>query len=616
MLLDKLSDEELDEFCSDHFPEVYTHEFSGGLIKRKKVSLLLDYCKRRGQMGVLIEEFSNDYPEQFDAYKDIVYQHGPSSYHQTPASVNAQEERQSTAQPDVRSQNLPNDQIVDFVIIAPLKEERDAILRKLPGHQELPPSNQDVYVHYAAALPVTFSNKQTSSYELRIVSPLEKGRVQAVHAATEAIRRWQPRYVLLVGIAGGVAAAGVNLGDVLIASQIADYELQKQTDRGSEIRWQVYPASPAMLAQTQNFSLREWQDLISQKRPGDGTPHQHEGIIASGDKVVAFADILAAFNKTWPELIGVEMEAGGVAVAAEQSASRPGFFMVRSVSDFADSKKGSTAVEKWRPYACDVAAAYAIALLENGPVTTQQPTQPVNVADLLSQIRAKHGQEAFDLLDKLYKQAHARQIETIRPDDFVRLLHWLNQLNSRPIPGSRKNNQNFWLFAVLEKHYLLLEGETMPDYFDDKPTPSLLAYILRQSADQLEGAMMLLAEYHEQWGTKAGYSTLKASQERLDDLQSIINHVLEVVEIYTPLPALLPEDILGSDELENSRLVASIRDLKQTLQRLPAHIAMMRGISGDFKRILEKQYDDLQFFVSCYSDWLFEFAERVDRTFS
>ena len=40
-----------------------------------------------------------------------------------------------------------------------------------------------------------------------------------------------------------------------------------------------------------------------------------------------------------PSLIGVEMEAGGVASAAFQAASRPGFFMVRGVSDVADPDK-------------------------------------------------------------------------------------------------------------------------------------------------------------------------------------------------------------------------------------------------------------------------------------
>ena len=62
------------------------------------------------------------------------------------------------------------------------------------------------------------------------------------------------------------------------------------------------------------------------------------------------------------------MEAGGVSVASFQSTDSAKFFMVRCVSDFADNQKDSSEVKKWRCYACDVAAAYTIALLKSGPI--------------------------------------------------------------------------------------------------------------------------------------------------------------------------------------------------------------------------------------------------------
>ena len=97
-------------------------------------------------------------------------------------------------------------------------------------------------------------------------------------------------------------------------------------------------------------------------------PSRHIGTIATGDKVIAVDDLLTKYSATWPKLIGVEMEAGGAAAAAFQTAEQVGFFMVRGVSDLADSKKVSARVKAWRAYACDVAAAYAIALLQSGPV--------------------------------------------------------------------------------------------------------------------------------------------------------------------------------------------------------------------------------------------------------
>lgn len=88
----------------------------------------------------------------------------------------------------------------------------------------------------------------------------------------------------------------------------------------------------------------------------------------TGDKVQAATDALKPYRSDWPKLIGVEMEASGVAAAAWQAPSKPGILMVRGVSDLADAKKGSARVKRWRPYACDVAAAYAMALLRSGPV--------------------------------------------------------------------------------------------------------------------------------------------------------------------------------------------------------------------------------------------------------
>jgi nucleoside phosphorylase len=100
----------------------------------------------------------------------------------------------------------------------------------------------------------------------------------------------------------------------------------------------------------------------------EGDPQRKVGPIATGDKVVAFKDVLDRYRNGWPKLLGVEMEAGGVASACFQANPAPGFFMVRSVSDLADAQKDSSTVRKWRPYACAAAAAYTIGLLKHGPV--------------------------------------------------------------------------------------------------------------------------------------------------------------------------------------------------------------------------------------------------------
>ena len=214
---------------------------------------------------------------------------------------------------------------------------------------------------------MTFSDGQRGIYRLATLSLTKMGRVNAATATADAIHRWQPRFVLLVGIAGGVSAQGVALGDVLVSDQIVDYELQKLLPDGPEVRYEVHRADQRLLDAAANFADPGWPALDMPRRPRKGQPTLWRGPIATGDKVDA-AGVLNRYRGAWPKLIGIEIEAGGAADASFQSALRPGFFMIRGVSDLADSHKDSSSVGRWRKYACAVAAGYAVALLRSGPV--------------------------------------------------------------------------------------------------------------------------------------------------------------------------------------------------------------------------------------------------------
>jgi len=256
---------------------------------------------------------------------------------------------------------------IDFVIITPLEEERDAMLAHLENPKRLPPSPYDIRVYYPATIPVTFTDGQTDQYKVAVTDLLGMGRVEAANAVGDAVRRWRPKFVVLVGIAGGLAKAGVSLGDVLISEQIADYELQKLTAEKTEIRWSIHRVSPALLAAARQVGAKDWQPFVREQRPTDGSPKRHLGPICTGDKVIANG-LVDQYREIWAKLIGVEMEAGGVASAAFQASSAPGFFMVRGVSDLADPGKDEVGTVLWRAYACDVAAAYVEAFLKSGPV--------------------------------------------------------------------------------------------------------------------------------------------------------------------------------------------------------------------------------------------------------
>lgn len=265
------------------------------------------------------------------------------------------------------SKGAPKDkpERVDFLLVTALPEERDALLRRLPGFERVVPRKDDVHVYFRAQLPVVDG---AGTYRIVVLPLLGMGRVNAATATAEAVKRWRPRHVVLVGIAGGVAARSVSLGDLLISEQVVDYELQKLTEQGIEVRWSVHKASRRLYAAALNVLGDAWTKGIEVKRPAEGAPRIHLGPIASGDKVVAVERVLTEYRNVWPTLIGVEMEAAGVASACFAAARQPEFFMVRGVSDLADAQKNTPAVAEYRAYACDVAASYTVELLKSHPI--------------------------------------------------------------------------------------------------------------------------------------------------------------------------------------------------------------------------------------------------------
>jgi nucleoside phosphorylase len=148
---------------------------------------------------------------------------------------------------------------IDIVIVTALEEEREAVLRKLPRHRRQNPTGNDIHIYYTANLHVKLPNGIAGSYRVAVLSLVNIGRVQAATATNDAIHRWKPRYVLLVGIAGGVGAAGVRVGDVLISDQVADFELAKITASGPQIRWEVHRADARLLSAVRHVKTADWQ---------------------------------------------------------------------------------------------------------------------------------------------------------------------------------------------------------------------------------------------------------------------------------------------------------------------------------------------------------------------
>lgn len=344
---------------------------------------------------------------------------------------------------------------VDFVIITALEEERDAMLDKLEKSIKLDKEPIDVHTFYSVVVKSIRSDK--SQYQIILTSLLDMGPLNATAQAVAVVGRWRPKYVLLVGIACGIKGE-VALGDVLIATQVADYTLGKQEAGKRAIRWTVFPSGASLLDSANNVE-RDWERDIKVERPDSRKIERVKGVIASGGDVIKDDQVIAAYSESWPKLIGIEMESGGVAAGVHQTSDHPEFLMIKGVSDFGKNKHAPK-VKPWRYYACHAAAAFALNLIRSGPS------------------RSIGNIENTEVLEKQYAAAERRwqylQTHPIKGIEVLFLLktsvscNWFNEILNETVLSFDRKKKSFKLGQLLNSTFVPNIKERGPIY--DEPT--------------------------------------------------------------------------------------------------------------------------------------------------
>jgi len=254
--------------------------------------------------------------------------------------------------------------LTDVVVLTALLEEHAAVLAAVRG---------------AGAAFLDGGQEPTrvniDGVSVTILPPVGMGNAPAAAEVGRAVQAWQPVYVVLVGITGGLRPH-VQLGDVLVADQVVGYEQARIGPQGPEWRYEVYRPSHRLIDTARVVAGSDWADSIRTARPIDhrGTrlPAVHFGPVLSGEKVVADSRDLAAHIKVWPKARGVEMEGFGTAVATHHGDTR--FILVKGVSDLADPTKD----DRWHPYAAEAAARFALELIRR----TDLPMRPTSTDGL------------------------------------------------------------------------------------------------------------------------------------------------------------------------------------------------------------------------------------------
>jgi nucleoside phosphorylase len=117
------------------------------------------------------------------------------------------------------------------------------------------------------------------------------GNFQAAHATADLIREWNPRFVLVNGLAGGLSRQQQVYGDIVASDSVVYYELAKIQKQSKDRRSRQFPADPTLLAGILNLTSSAWKRRLPPRPDGsledERHPRIHVGPIASGEKVIA-----------------------------------------------------------------------------------------------------------------------------------------------------------------------------------------------------------------------------------------------------------------------------------------------------------------------------------------
>jgi nucleoside phosphorylase len=296
---------------------------------------------------------------------------------------------------------------VDFGILTVRADEYTAVLGHLPRRETV-----QGRAFYEFSRVSTAGGGQAG---VAVARCLEQGQGAAHDAARDLIDDLDPRWILLVGIAGGVPDDDYSLGDVLLASRVYDFSVSAEIQDGEVHRreWSsaggsVHPQVARVLA-----AIPGWQDKfkgwsrrasVGMKKPGCAVPADADSghlygpgewrakvrgslarnfpagrrprppryaviPVGSGDVLVKDTALVAEWRQSARALGFVEMEAGGVYRAARRPEREYPVLVVRGLSDVVGFKRDAA----WTAYACRSAAAFAAAFVQAGVINGPLP---------------------------------------------------------------------------------------------------------------------------------------------------------------------------------------------------------------------------------------------------
>ncbi len=264
----------------------------------------------------------------------------------------------------------------DFFILVIIDREFEAIKQVFQLGNAIPYKGRDYYEG-------SISGLGGKSYSVVCTQSYHAGNVSSATVTSVILNNFKPRYLLLVGIAGGVhGKENIKIGDVVVSTEVKYYELEKQT-KGKKTDKSGVNATPSqtLLNSYRRIKDQDWQSLIPEERPENNKEKSVSlsGKILSGEKLLGDenSELLKHLLTIHETALAVEMEGAGVARAIyeESTHNKVEFLDIRGISDYCNTGDNQGDRDTWRKHSSLVAATFAKYLIENTNIdpSTQSP---------------------------------------------------------------------------------------------------------------------------------------------------------------------------------------------------------------------------------------------------
>jgi nucleoside phosphorylase len=208
------------------------------------------------------------------------------------------------------------DEAVDFAIVVARPSELVAIRTYFPELTNVAVESNFSRFYCRGVIPMP----RGGSY--RVVATLlpATGNLEAAQAVGDLIRDWNPRFVVVNGLAGGLSRDTQNFGDIVASDSIVYFEPEQMSSADLEHSNRVFVADPTLLNGLLNVTDTTWRMRLPNRPDGQQrnalSPAIHVGTIASGENLISVAHVSDRLRASHRNPIAVERESAGVASAA------------------------------------------------------------------------------------------------------------------------------------------------------------------------------------------------------------------------------------------------------------------------------------------------------------